>query len=94
MMNLDGRLMYVSSTAAKGVVGSDTRLSLLQKGSRVLGRYHGGSIERGCLIGTVKGAFFAFRYAQREASGEIHAGRSTCELRRCEDGRIRIVEHF
>jgi hypothetical protein len=29
-----------------------------------------------------------------EASGEIHGGRSVCEVDRGPDGRIRIVEHF
>jgi hypothetical protein len=93
-MNLDGRLMYVSSTAQQGVVGSDTRISFAQRGSRVLGRYRGGSVDRGCLVGTVTGATFLFRYVQLEASGELHAGRSACELRRLEDGRIRVFEHF
>ena len=93
-MNLDGRLMYVSSSAEQGVVGSETRLCLVQKGSRVLGRYRGGSVQRGCLVGTVKGATLPFRYVQREASGELHAGRSVCELRQLDGGRIRVLEHF
>jgi len=93
-MNLDGRLMYVSSTATRGVVGSDTRLSFVQRGSRVLGRYRGGSVKRGCLVGSVTGATLRFRYVQSEASGELHAGRSVCELLQREGGRIRVLEHF
>ena len=93
-MNLDGRRMYVSSTAERGVVGTDTRLHFIQKGSRVLGRYSGGAIARGYLIGDLTGAELVFRYVQREASGDVHAGRSTCEVLLRDDGSLRIVEHF
>ena len=52
-MNLDGLTMYVSSTAAIGVVGAGTLLHFVQKGDRVLARYSGGSIKRGYLVGEV-----------------------------------------
>ena len=93
-MNLDGIRMHVSSAAEQGVVSSETRIHFIQKGPRVLGRYRGGSIGRGYLIGRLTGGELNFRYAQREASGEIHGGRSVCEVDRTADGRIRIVEHF
>jgi hypothetical protein len=93
-MNLDRVVMYVSSTAEQGVVGAGTRLRFTQKGSRVMGRYSGGAISRGCLVGTLSGSQLVFRYAQVEASGEIHGGRSVCEVERRPDHRIRIVEHF
>lgn len=93
-MNLDRVMMYVSSTDDQGVVGSGTRLRFTQKGSRVLGRYSGGTILRGCLVGTLSEAKLVFRYAQVESSGEIHAGRSVCEVECRPDHRIRIVEHF
>lgn len=93
-MRLHGRVMYVSSTADQGVVGADTLLRLHQTGARVYGRYAGGAIVRGCLVGRVEGAELVFRYAQVEASGEIHAGHSVCEVLSQPDGRARIVEHF
>jgi len=93
-MNLDRIVMYVSSTADQGVVGAGTRLRFTQNGSRVLGRYSGGAISRGFLVGTLSGSQLVFRYAQVEASGEIHAGRSICEVGYRSDRRIRIVEHF
>jgi hypothetical protein len=93
-MNLDRVMMYVSSTADHGVVAQGTRLLFTQKGSRVMGRYGGGAVSRGCLVGTLSGAQLVFRYAQVEASGEIHGGRSVCEVERRPDRRIRIVEHF
>jgi hypothetical protein len=93
-MNLDRVVMHVSSTAEQGVVGAGTRLRFTQKGARVLGRYSGGAISRGCLVGTLSGPQLVFRYTQVEASGEIHGGRSVCEVERRPDHRIRIVEHF
>jgi hypothetical protein len=93
-MNLDGVVMFVSATAERGVVGAGTSLRFMQKGARVMGRYSGGAISRGCLVGTISGAELVFRYAQVEASGEIHAGRSVCEVERRADRRLRIVEHF
>jgi len=93
-MNLDGLVMYVSSTAERGVVGSDTRLRFFQTGPRVLGRYSGGAVSRGVLVGRLTGAQLVFRYAQVEVSGEIHGGRSRCDVERTPDGRTRIIEHF
>lgn len=93
-MSLDGLVMHVSSTAEQGVVGSGTRLYFSQKGSRVWGRYGGGAILRGCLVGHVAGSELTFRYVQVEASGEIHGGSSVCEVLRRADGCTRILEHF
>jgi len=86
--------MYVSSTAATGVVGSDTRLHFVQKGPRVAARYAGGGVERGWLIGRLAGSELVCRYAQREASGEVHGGRSVCTVERLGSGRVRIIERF
>jgi len=93
-MNLDGKSFRVSAGSEHGVVTSDTRLDLRQKGARVLGRYRGGTIIRGYLIGRVSGVAFHFRYVQREAAGGVHGGDSVCELRQLPDGRWRILEHF
>ena len=93
-MNIDGLVMRVSSTAEQGVVGTDTRLHFRQKGSKVLGRYSGGAIVRGFLVGRLAGSQLLFRYVQVEASGEIHGGSSVCEVVQQPDGRARILEHF
>lgn len=93
-LGLDGLVMYVSSTARNGVVDAQTRIVFRQRGARVLGRYAGGRVRRGCLVGRVAGRRFTFRYVQSETSDEIHGGRSTCEVMTLADGRTRIVEHF
>jgi hypothetical protein len=93
-MNLDGTSFYVAETAALGVVSCETRLELVQRGSRVFGRYHGGTIRRGRLMGRVTGAALQFRYVQQEASGAIHAGESTCWIERDANERLMLREHF
>lgn len=94
MIDLDGLEMYVSSTAANGVVGSATRLLFTHRGNHVVARYSGGSIERGWLAGRLQDSRLTFRYIQRESGNEIHRGRSVCQVERLNDGRTRIVEHF
>ena len=94
MVNLHNRTMYVSATANHGVVNAGTRHLLFQRGSRVVGKYAGGNIQRGCLVGRVSGATLHWHYLQREQSGELHAGRAVCDLIEQADGCIRIIEHF
>ena len=94
MINLHGRRMYVSSTAAEGVVDTDTRLLFIQKGARVAARYTGGRVKRGWLSGRLDGAELIFRYAQVELSGTVHGGHSRCTVQQVSSGRLRIVEHF
>lgn len=94
MIDLDGRTMFVSSTADNGVVGSDTRLYFTQRGARVVARYSGGRIVRGCLAGRWIHDALHFRYAQNEGGDGIHGGQSTCRLEELPDGRVRLVEHF
>lgn len=93
-MNLNDKRLRVRSTADQGVVTGDTVLHLFQSENRVFGRYSGGSIVRGWLVGALRGRELYFRYFQRESSGGIHAGHSVCELDKLADGRLRLVEHF
>jgi len=93
-MNLDGLSFQVRATASVGVVSPETHLHLIQRGSRILGRYEGGAIVRGCLVGHVGGAALVFRYTQLEREGGINGGRSRCDLEVLSDGRVRIHEHF
>src|SRR5262245_12796457 len=93
-MTLDGRTFRVSATADNGVVDSNTLLSFIERGGRVVGRYSGGAIERGCLVGLRQGSRLTFRYAQREGDGQIHGGHSDCALESRADGRLLLAEHF
>ncbi len=75
-------------------MSSNTRLVFEQRGSRVLGRYSGGSIQRGYLVGNLVGRTLRFRYAQTEASGHVHGGCSYCHIEHLRGGRLRLHEHF
>ncbi|HEY7574163.1 MAG TPA: hypothetical protein VIB08_03315 [Thermoanaerobaculia bacterium] len=92
--NLDGVRMFVSATANDGVVDVETVVQFRQRGARVLGWYRGGRIRRGCLAGAFSGGVLRFRYVQAETSGEVHAGRSECDLVRTPEGRMRLLERF
>src|SRR5580658_2711266 len=93
-INLDGVVMYVSSTDDRGVVSTKTRLYFAQKGQRIFARYGGGSVTRGCLVGTLSGSELRFRYTQLEGSGQIQGGRSICEVQRTVQAGLRVIEHF
>ena len=93
-MNLNGKTFRVITTAAQGVVSENTRLVFAQRDLRVIGRYSGGSIARGRLVGTLAGDRLYFSYAQREADGHIHGGQSECSLHYSRAGRLRLIEHF
>lgn len=92
--DLDGMTFFVSATAEGGVVNSATRLRFIQVGTRVIARYAGGDVTRGCLVGRWSGNRLTFRYAQRERDSAIHGGHSVCEVVHLEHGRTRIFEHF
>jgi hypothetical protein len=82
----------VSSTDDRGVVDAKTRLYFAQKGSRVFARYGRGSVTRGCLVGTLSGSELGFRYTQLEDSGQIHGGRSICEVQRTAQTGFRVID--
>ena len=95
MITLDDTCFCVAATAQDGVVNASTRLHFTQRGQRVLGRYCGGAIRRGYLVGTLVGDSLRFRYAQTEsADGHVHGGSSACHLEVLPDGRLRLHEHF
>ncbi len=95
--NLDGKRMRIADSAANGVVSSDTELVLEQVGMIFSGRYRGGAVVDGYLIGTIideNGGQVAFRYVQAESSGRLDSGVSRGCIERMPDGRLRLIEDF
>ena len=92
--DLDGLRMNAVETAPNGAINADTIFRFEQTGARVHAEYAGGRVELGHLVGLVRGATFAFRYCQLHDDGTLHGGQSNCELRRADDGRLQIIEHF
>lgn len=81
-------------TAGAGEVDRDTLFSFAQSGSTVSAHYTGGAVELGYLVGSVATGHLLFRYCQVDRGGEVHGGRSVCEVTRHTDGRLRLLEHF
>jgi hypothetical protein len=93
-MSLGGRSFRVASTSAGSVVSSSTVLTLAETGPYVCGRYSGGSVVDGFLIGIRSGSKLQFRYLQGDQAGTIDYGVSEAEIEVGDSGKLRIVEHY
>jgi hypothetical protein len=93
-ISLDGRCFNVASTAASGVVGTETIFSFRQDGAFISAEYAGGQIRRGYLVGVLEDAKLTFRYCQIQHDGRLDGGVSECSVNRLPDGRVRIIEGF
>jgi hypothetical protein len=90
--DLDGRVLRAAGAVAGGEVTPDTEFRFRQAGDLVWGRYSGGGIRLGFLVGTSDGETVSFRYTQLNAAGETAAGRSTDRIEVLPDGRVRLHE--
>jgi len=90
----EGVRMRAVATGASGSVGADTLFTFGQRGTTVWARYAGGAVPLGYLVGTLSAGRLAFRYAQVDLLGEVHGGRSVCDVEHLPDGRLRLLEHF
>jgi len=86
--------MRAVATATGGQVDANTLFTFAQEGSTVWARYAGGAVELGYLVGSVTSGGFVFRYSQVDRRGEVHGGRSVCDIALLPDGRVRLLEHF
>jgi hypothetical protein len=91
---LDGISMRAVATGAGGQVDRNTLFSFSQEGGTVWAHYAGGAVEVGYLAGRLTDGRLVFRYCQVDRQGEVHGGRSVCDLEVLPDGRLRLVEHF
>lgn len=76
------------------MVSTSTILTLEENGRFVCGRYSGGTVVHGYLIGIRHAAELHFRYVQGDLSGSIDAGASRAQVEEDPQGRVRIVEHY
>ncbi len=93
-MNLNGKKMRVMQTAPNGVVGSGTIFHFSQTGNLVEGRYSGGRIAIGYLVGILEQDLLSFRFCQISDQVHVDGGASQGRVERLSDGRLRIVESF
>ena len=92
--SLDGRRMRAVATADAGEVDTDTLFTFSQDQSTVWAHYAGGAVRVGYLVGVLTPGRLTFRYSQIDRKGDLHGGRSTCEVEYLPDGRLRLLEHF
>ena len=93
-LNLNGIQMQVIKTAPTGVIGEGTRFHFTQQGAIVSAHYTGGPVTVGYLVGMLENEKLEFRYAQMSSAGRLDGGHSFCELKRHDNGKLRIYEHF
>lgn len=94
---LQGRRLRVVSTADNGEVSSETELVLEEFGAFFSGRYRGGTIVDGYLVGRFgepEPAEVEFRYVQSSADGRLDSGHSRGRFELLADGRLRLIENF
>lgn len=94
MIKLDNIKMNVIETAENGVVNKDTIFYFTQKDNYVEGKYSGGQIKKGFLVGLIKKNIFKFNYCQLQTNGVLDNGSSNSELTISIEGKIRLIEHF
>lgn len=89
---MDGRVLRSPDAVDGGEVGPDTEFRFRQSGDMVWGRYSGGGIRLGFLVGTSDGQTLGFRYTQLNTAGETATGSSQDRIELLDDGRVRLHE--
>lgn len=89
---MDGRVLRSTSAVEGGQVTPDTEFRFRQSQDLVWGRYSGGGIRLGFMVGTSDGETLRFRYTQVDASGETATGSSVDRIEALPDGRVRLHE--
>lgn len=95
--SLDGRRLQVVEHAANSSLTPETELILEQSGNVLSGRYRGGSIIDGYLIGRLsfdEQCSVHFRYVQADIAGRLDSGVSNGVVSVLRDGRVRLTEEF
>jgi hypothetical protein len=92
-VSLDGRTVVAVENEG-GDVGSDTRMTFTQDGTRLSAEYSGGDIAQGYLLGTVVDGEWDVRYVQVGHEGETATGHSVGTVEELPDGRVRIEDEW
>ncbi len=92
MVDLDGRVFRAAGAAEGGEVDEQTEFRFRQSADLVWGRYSGGNIRLGLLVGTSDGTTVRLRYTQVTRAGETATGASTDRIEVVGDGRVPLHE--
>jgi hypothetical protein len=92
MVDMDGRVLRPAGDVAGGQVDPATEFRFRQAGDMVWGRYSGGAIRLGFVVGTCDGTTLRLRYSQLDTAGETASGHTTDRVEELADGRVRLHE--
>jgi len=91
--SLDGRSFHDVTPVHAGDVGAGTRFEYHQESDgTVWGRYAGGSVRLGFLVGVRVDDTLEFRYSHVTVDGETANGRCASQIEQLPDGRLRLHE--
>jgi GNAT superfamily N-acetyltransferase len=91
--NLNNREFRVIINEGPGAeVNEETVFTFYQNGGLVMGKYAGGRIREGEIIGCIDGNKFSFQYEQLNVEGERNTGIANDVIEVDYDGRIRIID--
>ncbi len=94
-IDLNNRVFASIANTSNGEVSDDTIFHYFQQDNTIWGKYAGGEIERGTLIGKFIGdCNIYFSYQHINLLGEIRSGICTSRIETLDDGRLRMYESW
>ncbi len=94
-IDYDGKFFRGRSNSPSGEVSATTVFEYHQTGNRLWGRYSGGEVVEGHLLGTVAGdGALEFCYHHLNAAGQIMAGRCSSTPVREPSGQLVLQENW
>lgn len=91
--SLDGRIFADVTADHAGHVDAGTRFTYHEeRDGTIWGRYEGGHVRLGFLVGTRQGDALTFRYSHVTTDGETASGRCRSTIEALNDGRLRMRE--
>jgi hypothetical protein len=91
---LDGRIFRAIEMAEAGEASAATVFEYHEDDGVIWGRYEGGAVRLGFLVGTREGDRLRFRYSQLNDKGETSNGRCSTTISVLPDGRLRLEEDW
>ena len=92
--SLDGRVFRVVAMGPEGEATDATVFEYHERDGTVWGRYEGGAVRLGFLVGTRDGDRLDFRYSQLNENGETSNGHCATSISTLGDGRLRLDEDW
>ena len=90
-MNLKGKTFRAVSNSAKGSINTSTKLHFTSDKGVVSGKYKGGTIVAGHVLGKRLSEFeMEFLYLSATISGEVKAGKAHARFARGDDKKLRM----